>query len=264
MKLAFIGGGNMATAIIEGIVKSGFAGTGEISISDKDDLKLKSFKDRGMNVFSDNLEAACDSDIIIVAVKPAVVATVLGELSELKNISDKLIISIAAGVSLAKLSHYMGKEAKFIRVMPNTPAMVGEGMAALCKNSSVSDDEMLLAINMFSTFGKAVCVTEKQMDAVTAVSGSGPAYVYMFIEALADGGVLEGLPRDTAYILAAQTVLGAAKMVLETGIHPGTLKDMVCSPGGTTIEAVASLENDGFRGSIIRAVEVCAEKSSKL
>ncbi len=254
----------MASAIIDGVLGSGFAKASDISVSDKDFEKLQAFESRGINIFTDNKLAAADCDILFIAVKPAVVLSVLSEISLVDGISNKLIISIAAGVSLDLLSSGIGKDAKIIRVMPNTPAMVGAGMAALCKNSFVSDSEMDTAVSIFSTFGKAVTVTENQMDAVTAVSGSGPAYVYMFIEALADGGVLNGLPRDTAYTLAAQTVFGAAKTVLDTGIHPGKLKDMVCSPGGTTIEAVASLENDAFRGSVIRAVNVCAEKSSRL
>ncbi len=254
----------MASAIIDGIIRSGVAPAKNINVSDKDISKLDAFKDKGINVFDDNKSATAGCDIIVIAVKPGIVKSVMTEISETHGISEKLIISIAAGVSLDALSGYIGKDAKIIRVMPNTPAMVGAGMSALCKNSFVTDSEMDMAQNLFSTFGRAVIVNEKQMDAVTAVSGSGPAYVYMFIEALADGGVLNGLSRDTAYTLAAQTVLGAAKTVLDTGIHPGALKDMVCSPGGTTIEAVASLENDGFRGSVINAVNVCAEKSSRL
>ena len=148
--------------------------------------------------------------------------------------------------------------------MPNTPAMVGEGMIALCENPAVSEDELNMAKAMFDAVGKTVVIKENLIDAVIGVSGSGPAYIYMVIEAMADGGVLCGLPRDAAYTLAAQTVLGSAKMVLETGIHPGKLKDMVCSPGGTTIEAVAALENAGIRAAFVDAVKAAAEKSAEM
>ncbi len=265
MKLAFLGGGNMATAIIDGILGAGLAKAEEICVSDKDTAKLAIFEKRGIKTAQDNDCAANFGDIIFIAVKPSIVETVAAELISCGDISEKLIISIAAGVELFKLEKFFdNKEMRIIRVMPNMPAMVGCGMSALCKNSYVTDEDMKTALGIFSTFGKALEVAENQMDAVTAVSGSGPAYVYMFIEALADGGVLNGLPRDSAYLLAAQTVLGAAKTVLETGKHPAELKDMVCSPAGTTIEAVASLESDGLRGSIIKAVNACAEKSSKL
>ncbi len=157
-----------------------------------------------------------------------------------------------------------GKRIKIVRVMPNTPALVGEGMAAICPNDLVSKEETEEVISIFESFGKAEIVEEKLMDSVTAVSGSSPAYVYMFIEAMADAAVLEGMPRDKAYKFAAQAVLGSAKMVLETGMHPGALKDMVCSPGGTTIKAVATLEKHGFRNAIIEAMRDCAIKSKEM
>lgn len=254
----------MATAIIHGILSSGFAKASDINISDRDASKLGAFEKLGINIYTDNKKAAADCGLVLLAVKPNAVKSVMSDLSGVCDIENKLIVSIAAGTSTDALEKYIGKNVRIIRVMPNTPALVGEGMAALCKNSLATERDMKTAVDMFSTFGKAVEVAESKMDAVTAVSGSGPAYVYMFIEALADGGVLNGLPRDVAYTLAAQTVLGAAKTVLETGRHPGSLKDDVCSPGGTTIEAVASLERNSFRGSVIEAVNVCAEKSSKL
>ena len=175
-----------------------------------------------------------------------------------------LIVMIAAGQTIAVNEARFGRNIKIVRAMPNTPALVGEGMAALCANSYVTGEEKDEVREIFESFGKAEFVAENMMDVVAGVSGSSPAYVYMFIEALADGAVLQGMPRQQAYTFAAQAVLGSARMVLETGMHPGALKDMVCSPGGTTIEAVASLEQDGLRAAVIRAVDVCTEKSKAM
>ena len=177
---------------------------------------------------------------------------------------DAVIISIAAGLSMEKIESFFGKDIKLIRVMPNTPALVSQAMSAICKNKFVSDNEIDEVLEIFQAFGKTELVEERLMDVVTGVSGSSPAYVYMFIEALADGAVLQGMPRDKAYKMAAQSVLGSAKMVLETGKHPGQLKDEVCSPGGTTIEAVYSLEKNNFRAAVIEAVNVCTEKSKNM
>ena len=162
------------------------------------------------------------------------------------------------------MSNTLGDDAKVIRTMPNTPALVGEGMSALCANKNITKEELQDVVNIFESFGKIEILEEKLIDVVPAVSGSSPAYVYMFIEALGDGAVLQGMPRDKAYKMAAQAVLGAAKMVLETGEHPGKLKDNVCSPGGTTIEAVYTLEKNNFRGSVISAMESCTEKAIKM
>lgn len=260
MKLCFIGGGNMASAILNGIVKNGFVSESDIMVSDLSPEKLSSFKETGVKVTSDNMEAASSSDIIIFAVKPDVLRKILPSFSGLEN---KLFISIAAGVKLSELKKGLGENADVIRVMPNTPAMAGEGMTVICK-SATSEKNMNLAVKLFETVGKTAVLDEKYIDAVTAVSGSGPAYIYMVIEAMADGGVLCGLPRDVAYTLAAQTVLGAAKMVIESGEHPGVLKDRVCSPGGTTIEAVYSLEQSDIRGAFIKAVRKCADKSKSM
>ena len=175
-----------------------------------------------------------------------------------------MIVMIAAGQTIAVNEARFGRNIKIVRAMPNTPALVGEGMAALCANSYVTGEEKDEVREIFESFGKAEFVAENMMDVVAGVSGSSPAYVYMFIEALADGAVLQGMPRQQAYTFAAQAVLGSARMVLETGMHPGALKDMVCSPGGTTIEAVASLEQDGLRAAVIRAVDVCTEKSKAM
>lgn len=174
------------------------------------------------------------------------------------------MVSIAAGKSIDALSNAFGKEVKLIRIMPNTPALVGEGMSAISANEKVTEAEKEKVIEIFNSFGKCEEVSESLMDTVTAVSGSSPAYVFMFIEAMADAAVVGGMPRDKAYIFAAQAVLGSAKMVLDTKKHPGVLKDMVCSPAGTTIEAVSVLEEKGMRDAVISAMKVCMEKSKEM
>ncbi len=260
MKLCFIGGGNMASAILKGIIKSGFSSASDITVSDMSAEKLADFSSLGVNTTSNNVSAAENADVIIFAVKPDVLRKILPDFSVFE---DKLFISIAAGVKLSELKNALGENSSVIRVMPNTPALAGEGMTVICE-SGVSESYMSFAEKLFSTVGKTIILNEKYIDAVTAVSGSGPAYIYMVIEAIADGGVLCGLPRDVAYTLAAQTVLGSAKMVIETGEHPGVLKDRVCSPGGTTIEAVYSLEQSDIRGAFIEAVKKCADKSKSM
>ena len=200
--------------------------------------------------------------MILIAVKPNIVEFVLKDIR--KYISTKTIVSIAAGWSADKIKSIAGHDTNVIRLMPNTPLLAGEGMSVFETPISAGKDETLFIENLFLSLGKIAHAPAKLMDAVTAVSGSGPAYVFMFIEALADAGVLCGLPRDMSLTLASQTVLGSAKMVMDTGLHPGVLKDAVCSPGGTTIEAVKSLEEDGFRGAVINAAQKCALKSKKL
>ena len=190
-------------------------------------------------------------------------------LNSSQNIKDivnenKLIITIAPGKTLAWLEEQFGKKLKIVRTMPNTPAMVGEGMTAACPNELVTEEDMKLALEILDSFGKTEVVPERMIDAVVAVSGSSPAYVYMMIEAMADAAVAEGMPRAQAYKFAAQAVYGSAKMVLETGKHPGELKDMVCSPAGTTIEAVRVLEKEGFRSALIEAMKACADVSRNL
>lgn len=263
MKLAFIGGGNMATAIINGIVDSSFVSAQDIIVSDSSEEKLFVFEQKGVKTLSDNIEAANIADVIIFSVKPDVLRKILSSFSGLKNIENKLFISIAAGVSVKEILNGISTETNVVRVMPNTPALVGEGMTAVFM-SDIPAEKFDIAVNLFNTIGKTVVIDEKYADAVTAVSGSGPAYIFMVIEAMADGGVLCGLPRDVAYTLASQTVLGSAKMVLESGEHPGVLKDRVCSPGGTTIEAVYSLEESDLRGAFIKAIKKCADKSKSL
>jgi pyrroline-5-carboxylate reductase len=263
-KVSFIGCGNMAQAMIGGMVKSGVVSKEDITASASSNTNLNIVKEKyGIVTALDNKAAAKLADVLILAVKPNIYPTVI---EEIKNYikEDAIIVTIAAGITMSFMEKVLGKEAKIIRTMPNTPAMVGEGMSAVCYNSNVSEEELNLVLDLFKSFGKTEVIDEKLMDAIPAVSGSSPAYVFMFIEALADGAVRDGIPRAKAYKMAAQAVLGAAKMVLETGIHPGTLKDNVCSPGGTTIEAVYALERNNFRGTVIDAMKACTEKTKEM
>lgn len=262
--IGFIGCGNMAKAMIGGIVTSKLYSSQKIMVSNPSNSSLQEVKEKFKVITTnDNVKTAEFSDILILSVKPNKYAHVIEKIkNHVKN--NVVIVSIAAGINIESIKNYFGKDVKIVRAMPNTPALVGEGMSSLCRNRNVTDDEMQLVSNIFKAFGKSEVVEEKLMDVVTSVGGSSPALVYMFIEALADGGVLEGLPREKAYKMAAQTVLGSAKMVLETGDHPGKLKDAVCSPGGTTIEAVYCLERNKFRGAVIEAVRVCTEKSKNM
>ncbi len=264
MKIGFIGGGNMGAAIIGGIVSSGIYKGVDISVVDliKENVD-KLVGEYGVRDGKSNTQTAENSDILFIAVKPNVCGDVISEIKSYINY-DSVIVSIAAGKSIGEIESLFDKKIKLVRVMPNTPALVGEGMAALSGNANVSDEEIAKVAEIFGCFGKVEIVPEKMMDIVTAVSGSSPAFVYMFIEAMADAAVLGGMPRVQAYKFAAQTVLGSAKMVLDTGIHPGALKDMVCSPAGTTIEAVAELEKRGFRSAVIEAVRVCEAKSKSM
>ena len=263
MKYGFIGCGNMANAIISGIIESGIAGKEDIIGSAPSEASRERARIRnGIEVTRDNREAA-QADMVFLCVKPQMLPLIAAEIKD--EVKDKPVVSIAAGKKLSDLADmFEMTDARFIRVMPNTPAMVGEAMSAICASASVSDQELEEVIRVFSALGKAEIVPEKLFDAVVGVSGSSPAYVYLFIEALADGAVECGMPRKQAYAFAAQAVLGSAKMVLETGLHPGELKDMVCSPGGTTIEGVRVLEDKGFRSAIIECVKACADKSKML
>lgn len=264
MKLAVIGGGKMAHAIILGILKAKLIEAENIYVSDKFKAGLSDLAKAGVHTTTDNAAAAAAADTILVAVKPDVYPSVLTELSKLEGAEKKLYISIAPGITVDALKGYLGFDAKVIRTMPNTPAMIGEGMTAVYAPAPVTESELSMTLDLFNAFGKAAVISEKQMDAAVAVSGSSPAYVFMFIEALADGAVAGGMPRKLAYEFAAQAVLGSAKMVLETGIHPAELKDMVCSPGGTTIDAVAALEQGGFRAAVLDAMQKCIEKSKNM
>ena len=264
MKLGFIGAGNMGGAIIGGVVSSGLVNACDITVADRDAKKLNDLRDKfGVNISLDNLDCT-DADVVFLCVKPNVIEYVIEELnSEVQN--DTVFVSIAAGQSLEKLAAmFDNPQVKIVRVMPNTPALVGEGMSAVCANENVTEEEMQTVLDIFNCLGKAQSVSENIMDAVTAVSGSSPAYVFMFIEAMADAAVRGGMSRDMAYTFAAQAVLGSAKMVLETKKHPAELKDMVCSPGGTTIDAVAVLEEEGMRNAVMKAMQACINKSKEM
>lgn len=217
----------------------------------------------GICIVENNKEVVKQADVFVLSVKPQFYEDVIDEVKELVR-EGQIIITLAPGKTLAWLEEKFGKPVKVVRTMPNTPAMVLEGMTAVCPNKHMTKEETEMVLQLLRSFGEAEVVSEKMIDAVVAVSGSSPAYVYMMIEAMADAAVAEGMPRPQAYKFAAKAVLGSAKMVLETEMHPGELKDMVCSPGGTTIQAVKVLEAKGFRSAIMEAMEVCAEKSRTL
>ena len=262
MKLGVIGCGNMATAIVGGIIEAGLIEPSEIIGADVSEAAVKKIKDTyGINGTGDNKEAVVNSEILLLAVKPQYYQEMIGQIKG-EVTPGQLIISIAAGRSIEAVEKlFAPAEIKLIRLMPNTPALVGESMTAVCSNANVSPQELEEAMKLIRSFGKAQTVPESLFDTVTAVSGSSPAYVFMFIEAMADAAVLGGMPRAQAYEFAAQSVLGSAKLMLETGKHPGELKDMVTSPAGTTIEAVRVLEELGLRSAVIEGVEACRKKS---
>ena len=264
LKIGFLGAGKMAGALASGFVNARLVKANQLVAADPFDAARKQFSaETGAKTVTANIEAAKAANVLILATKPDQVAAALAEISGAFT-QKHLLISIAAGVTLAKLEAALPAGARVIRVMPNTPALVGAGASgfALGKNATAADGE--LARKLLSAVGLALPVKENLLDAVTGLSGSGPAYVYQFIEALSDGGVAAGLPRDVATKLAAQTVLGGAKMVLETGQHPGTLKDQVTSPGGTTIEGIHELEKGKLRATVMSAVRAATEKSKKL
>ena len=264
MKVGFIGLGNMATAMIGGIITKKIVKDSDVIGSDFSDEKRAEAKEKfKISCLSSNAEVASASDILVLSVKPQVYEAVIGDIKDSVK-DDQIIISIAPGKTIKWIGDSFGRDIKLVRCMPNTPALVGEGCTGVCRNSFVSDDEFDMVLDILNGFSKAIPVREDQMDAVVAVSGSSPAYGFMMIEAMADAAVAEGLSRDQAYEFAAQAVYGSAKMVLETGRHPAQLKDMVCSPAGTTIDAVAVLEERGFRSSIIEAMRACADKSRNM
>lgn len=261
MKIGFIGSGNMATAIMKGIIANELVTPKEVIASDKFQGSVdKVVEDLGVVGTTDNKVVIDQADIVVLAVKPQYYQEVLKEMR--KDFSnEKILVSIAPGKSISWLEEQIGTDKKIVRTMPNTPALVGEGMTGICFNQRIQEAEKNYALSMFNAVGKCQEVEEYLMDAVVSVSGSSPAYVFMFIEAMADAAVADGMPRGKAYEFAAQAVLGSAKMVLETGKHPGELKDMVCSPGGTTITAVRVLEEKGLRGTVMDAMKVCTEKA---
>ncbi len=261
MKLGFIGTGNMASAIMGGIIKKGILKPEEIIGSDILEAGRNRVKDiYGIQVTESNKEVVEKAEMFILSVKPQYYASTIEEIRDCVR-EDQIVITIAPGKTLAWLEEQFEKKVKIVRTMPNTPAMVGEGMTAVCANGNVTTEELDRTREILESFGKVEIVPENLMDVVVSTSGSSPAYVFMFIEAMADAAVADGMPRAQAYKFAAQAVYGSAKMVLETGKHPGELKDMVCSPAGTTIEAVRVLEKNGFRSAVIEAMKRCAEIS---
>ena len=264
MKLGFIGTGNMAGAIMGGIIRQGLIKADEIIGADVSEAGRERVKEAyGIHVTADNKEVNESADKVVLSVKPQYYASVIAELKDLVK-EGQIINTIAPGKTLKWLEEQFGKQVKIVRTMPNTPAMVGEGMTAVCANEYVTKDELDEVLQILGTFGKTEVISEHLMDVVVSTSGSSPAYIYMMIEAMADAAVADGMARPQAYKFAAQAVLGSAKMVLETGRHPGELKDMVCSPGGTTIEAVRVLEAKGFRSAVIEAMKACAEVSRNM
>ena len=261
MKIGFIGCGNMAKAMMGGIIKSGKFEASSIIASDVYTVGLENAKEElGINITSDNKEVAKNSEVLVLSIKPIYYESVINEIKDVVS-SEQIIVTIAPGFALERTRGLFGKDVKIVRTMPNTPALVGEGITAMCTNELVSSEDADYVKGILSCFGQAEVVGENLMDVVVSVSGSSPAYVFMFIEAMADAAVADGMPRAQAYKFAAQAVLGSAKMVLETGKHPGELKDMVCSPGGTTIEAVRVLEEKGMRSAVIEAMKACTKKA---
>lgn len=264
MKIGFIGCGNMGHAMMWGMLSSGRVKASDVLISTKTlASKVNLQKKYGVGVADKNVEVAMISDVIFLAVKPQYYEEVIEEIKPALW-DNKILVSIAPGKTLEWLEEKVGKRMKIVRAMPNTPSMVKEGMTGICGNDLVTASELDLICKLFGAFSKTEIVPENIMDVVTAVSGSSPAYVFMFIEAMADAAVEGGMQRAQAYTFAAQAVLGSAKMVLETDMHPGQLKDMVCSPAGTTIQAVRVLEEKGMRAAVMDAMKTCIDKSRNM
>ncbi len=264
-RLAIIGGGNMGEALIRGIVRAGILKREEIILSEirseRRDVLVKNY---GIEAAANNIEAINKAEAVILCVKPQQMDNVLSEIRD-KPISGKLFISIAAGIRVEKIKGFLGPSARIIRVMPNTPAACLQGASAIYLSPDCSIEDREFAEKIFQSVGRVVIIDrEDLMDAVTALSGSGPAYVFAFLEALADGGVKMGLPRDISLLLAAQTILGAISLYFESGLHPAVLRDRVTSPGGTTIYGLMELERGGFRALVMKAVEAATLRSREL
>ncbi len=267
-KVGFIGCGNMGSAMIKGMTGSGSVQKSEIGASEKYDPSRAKIAELGIDVMDDNAAITRDSDVIFVVVMPYQLDDVLPDIRD--NISaDQILVYVAAGRSISSveqacMSMEVAGKIKVVRCMPNTPALVGEGMTAISVNANMGEEDTKKVLEYMGTFGRVKLVDEEMMDCVTGLSGSSPAFVYMMIEAMADAAVAEGMTRPQAYEFAAQTVRGAATMVLETGQHPGALKDAVTSPAGTTIEGVLTLEDTGFRSSVVAAVTAAVERSREM
>lgn len=263
-KIGFIGIGNMGSSILKGIIHSGTAQPEDIFIFDADMEKAAALaNETGVVAAASNSDLVKQSDYIVLAVKPVFVGQVMDEIKGSFS-ADKVLVSIAVGVTSDTLRSYLAKDSKIVRTMPNLPLMVGEGMTLICFDNNISYEDKSFVKKLFEGSGRTEELEERLMSQVTALTGSSPAYVFIMIEAMADGAVAQGIPRKLAYKLAAQAVLGSAKMVLETGLHPAELKDQVCSPAGTTIEAVKALENSGFRYSIIGAMNECTARALEI
>ena len=262
MKLGVIGAGNMGRAILSGFLASGLVNKTEVIASNQTEISRAETEKLGIAVTADNTDVA-RADNVILAVKPYRLASVIEEIAPVVS-TQTLVISVVAGRPIEVIEGLFGKPVQVIRAMPNTPSLVREGMIALCANNLVPEESFAWVQALFATCGRVEVIPEALMNAAGTVSGSSPAWVYMLIEAMADGAVRDGMPRAQAYNFAAQSVLGAAKMVLESGLHPGELKDQVTSPGGTTIEAIRELEQRGFRGAVLAAMGACTEKSERM
>lgn len=260
-KIGFIGVGNMGGAILCGAVSGG-----AVMAEDVYACSLEfSDKVKELNINVTNLQELVEkSDYIILCVKPLSMEEVLNDIKAVPGYEKKVYVSIAAGITIDYIKAVLGKAVCVIRTMPNIALLAGAGMTVISSDGICSEEDVFFAEKIFSSAGATLRVPERLINPCTAVSGSGPAYVFMFIEALADGAVREGISRKDAYLLASQTLMGSALMQLETQLHPAELKDMVCSPGGTTIDAVRSLENDGFRGAVMNAVDTCAQKAKSM
>lgn len=262
-KVGFLGAGNMGEAMIKGLLQAGLVPAASIGATDVRRERLDQIATQyGIRSAKSNPALVAESDVVILAVKPQIMASVLHEIAG--SVDGKLLISIAAGLPTRTLRAQLGRPARLIRVMPNTPALVLEGVTAIARAEGLEAGDLETAQELFGAVGRVVVLEEDALDAVTGLSGSGPAYVAIVIESLADGGVKMGLDRATAMTLAAQTVLGSAKLILETGTHPGQLKDMVASPGGTTIAGISALEEGGVRRTFISAVERATQRSREL
>lgn len=265
MKVGVIGCGKMGTALVQGALRAQVVAAADVVGYDPYQASRDGFATlTGAAVTTEMADLASKCEVILLCTKPHDVPTALKEVAAAVGGAPRLIISIAAGVTLGALEASAGENFRIIRAMPNTPALVGHGAAGFCLGSQATADDAQVAKSLLGAVGLALEFPERLMDAVTGLSGSGPAYVYLIIEALADGGVRSGIPRADALRLAAQTVLGSAAMVLETGEHPAVLKDMVTSPGGTTIAGLAVLERQGLRSALIEAVGAAVQRAGEL
>ncbi|MDO4345723.1 MAG: pyrroline-5-carboxylate reductase [Eubacteriales bacterium] len=264
MRTGFIGCGNMAGAMIRGMIESGKVQPEDVIISARTEAtRERARREFGVKTADSNCEVVRASDIIFLAAKPQQYEEIIQEIrDDVKE--NQIVVSIAPGKTLAWFEEKFGKPVKIVRTSPNTPALVKEGMTAVCAGSAVTEGELKDVMELCESFGRTEIIPEKLMNAVVGVAGSSPAYVFLFIEALADAAVAEGMTRKQAYKFAAQAVMGSAKMVLETGLHPGELKDMVCSPGGTTIEAVQVLEENQMRAAVMKASRACTKKAGDM